>query len=201
MKAKTNKLILFVIIVAFGLLLTISSALANDHQRRTIHGVYGWTGPVNCISTPSGFNNMGKPNNPASLSVSSNKGQGTCTFNHDGTGEVHFTSVGTTESPSDSAGGVLTETKYKHTYKITEDGAISIDAVPNTYVQTYLSGPYKGYHLNIDILPLTGWVSSDYKTMAIATPEPQVLTMTFVEFPFTLYGICHASFTLVRLSD
>jgi hypothetical protein len=200
MKTKIGKLVTFVVIVAWVIFMTTAPAPAGDHHQRTIHGVYGWTGPVNCLTTPSNFTNF-KPNDPTSLSVMSNKGQGTCTFNHDGTGEVRFTSVSTTDSPAASAGATLTQTSYQHTYKITEDGAITIDVVPNTYVQTYLSGPYKGYHLSIDVLPLTGWVSADYKTMTIATPEPQVLTMTFKEFPVTVYGICHASFTLIRLSD
>jgi hypothetical protein len=201
MKANNiGKLAAFVVIAAWVIFMTAASAPAGDHQRRTIHGEYGWTGPVHCLSTPSGFTN-GFPNNPASLSILSNKSQGTCTFRHDGTGEVQFTSVSTTDSPTASAGAILFETSYQHTYKISEDGAITIDVVPNTYVQTYLSGPYPGKHLNIDVFPLTGWVSADYKTMTIATPEPKVLTMTIPEFSYTFYGICHASFTLIRLSD
>jgi hypothetical protein len=201
MKTKIGKLATFVVIVAWVILLTTASAPAGDHQGKTIHGVYGWTGPVHCLSTPSNFTD-GTPNNPASLSITSNKSQGTCTFKHDGTGEVRFTSVSTTDFPAASAGAILFEASYQHTYNITDDGAITIDAVPNTFVQTFLSGPNKGLHLNIDVYPLTGWVSADYKTMTIATPEPKVLTMTFTEIPgFTLYGICHSSFTLVRLSD
>jgi hypothetical protein len=193
MKTKIGKLAAFVVIVAWVIFMTSASAPAGDHQRKTLHGEYGWTGPVHCISAPI--------NAPASISIFSSIAQGTCTFRHDGTGEVRFTSVSITDSPVASPGASLYEASYQHTYKITDDGAITIDAVPNTYVQKFLSGPYMGFHLNIDVWPLTGWVSADYKTMTIATPEPKFLTMTFSEFPVTLSGICHASFTLIRLSD
>jgi hypothetical protein len=203
MKGSLKKLTVFVTIAAITIFVVAATASAGDHDRKTIRGVYGWAGPLYCISTPDGFSENGIPYNPESLSSSSLTAQGTITFKHDGTGKVQFTGVGI-NPPGPNAGAGLYEASYEHTYNIASNGAITIDAVPNTFVQNFLTGPNKGAVLYIDTWPLTGWVSADYKTITIAGPEPTIHINTIV-LPFDppvrliSYSICNASFTLVRI--
>jgi len=209
MKGSLKKLTVFMTIAAMTIFVVAATASAGDRPGKTIHGVYGWTGPLYCIFTPDGFNENGIPNNPQSLLSSSATVQGTITFNHDGTGKVLFTGVGINPPvnpppPNYFAGAGLYEASYEHTYNIASNGAITIDAKLNTYVQNFLTGPNKGAVLYIDIWPLTGWISVDHKTITIAGPEPTVTTNTIVlpfppGFSLTSYSICNASFTLVRI--
>jgi len=206
-----KRLTLVMTIIAIDLIMVMPQISAgelrmkNIYHPKTIQGTYGWTGPVRCISTtPDGFDENGAPLDPSTLSTISTTSQGTITLKHDGTGVVQFTSVTTTDSPAEQASAGLFEASYDHVYKISNKGEISINAVPNTLVQTFLAGPNKGLAITIDTWDYTGYISADHKTMVIATPEPKVrkLMITIPSGYLTIGNtICHASHTLVRLSD
>jgi hypothetical protein len=207
-----KKLIVAMAITATAIIVAAAEASAGDqrmkglHHPKTIQGVYGWTGPVRCISTtPDGFNETGTPLDTNTLSTMSTTSQGTITFKRNGTGMVQFTGVSTTDSPPEGASASRFKASYLHTYKISDDGAISIDALPPGLVQTILTGPNQGAEITIDTWDYTGWVSADQNTIVIATPKPTVqqLLLNLPNDNYFQIGsvICHASHTLVRLSD
>jgi hypothetical protein len=193
MKGSMKKLMVFVMIAAITIFIAAATASAGDHHGKTIHGVYGWAGTGNCIPTTS----EGIPLPDAGRFFSTS--QGTITFKHDGTGVVQFTGTG-----GDNTGAVDYKAQYDHEYHIAPDGAITIDMVENSYVQTLLTGPFAGLTLCVDFLNLKGLISADHKTMTIGSPKRAVNKNWYGDcgsYEPPDYSICNFSFTLVRLSD
>jgi hypothetical protein len=189
MKGSLKKVSVFVTIAAITIFVVAATASAGDRHGKTIRGVYGWAGPGTCIPTDV----YGFPLLNADRFFMT--GRGTITFKHDGTGKVLFTGAG-----GNNAGAFSYEASYDHEYYIAPEGAITIDSVPNTYVQTFLTGPV-GLQLFIDFLSLKGWISADHKTITIATPEPSVNKNCYVsrDCETPEYSICNFSYTLVRI--
>jgi hypothetical protein len=194
MKGSMKKLMVFVMIAAITIFIAAATASAGDHHRKAIHGVYGWAGTGHCMPTDVDGIPLSDTNGHTNRFFSTS--QGTITFKHNGTGKVRFTGTG-----GDNTGAVNYEAQYDHEYHIAPDGAITIDMVENSYVQTFPDVP--DLKLCVDFLNLKGWISADQETITIATPK-RAVNKNWYGCNFSMdpgYSICNFSFTLVRLSD
>lgn len=223
MKGSMKKLAVFVMMAAIATFIPVATASAgdrewkaiDDHHRKAIVGEYALVGGGNCISTLA---SNWDPNNPLTVdptkvSASSYHAYGTLTFKHDGTGTINFTQVSTHTTipappppPNSFWRPSLAQASYPFTYTITGDGEFTFAAKPGTFTATYydpLHPETELYTVVIDQYHLTGWVSADHKTIVVATPAPEIRTVSFVltpTIPF-LKLICHDSHVCTRLSD
>jgi hypothetical protein len=92
--------------------------------------------------------------------------QGFFTFEKHGTGSAILEGSAINVSPPS---GVTQTITFEFTYTVTEDGIITITAVPGTYFITYTSGPNKGATIQSEGIVLTGPISPDGKIINLAS--------------------------------
>jgi hypothetical protein len=165
--------------------------------------------------TNSGFNAQLQPNdfgNPpdGSPSASFNRSfsvEGIRTFNGDGTGTVKGTAVGVTDRPTPGPNGFphfppsadSADFTYSFTYTVDGNGGWTSTMVPNSYTETFTSGPRTGQTATVDAIPpISGMISGDGKTLTGAHLTPAVETHTYSNgdvWP----QICHRSRVFIQL--
>jgi hypothetical protein len=222
MKSNMKKLAVFVMMAAIAIFIAAATASAGDHDRdaiggghkKNIVGEYGFSVSNNCISTPadnwaSSASPLGKATDPTQVWANDAHGHGVVTFKHDGTGTSDAYAVQTPPSSTVPWGAMYFHIKSSFTYTVKHDGEITITADSNKYQQEVISlvtGP-TGVLYTRDKFSLTGWVSADDKTITLANPAPEVMTLT-VTFPGNPPPapsinklICHYSWVLNRLDE
>jgi hypothetical protein len=131
-------------------------------------------------------------------------------FNGDGTGTVKGTAVGITVRPTPGpapafphfpAAGGSSSFGFSFTYTVNGDGSFSTAMVPNSYSESFLTGPRTGQTATVDAIPpFTGLISQDGKTLIVAHTTTAVETVTYSNgdvWP----TICHRSRALIKLPD
>ena len=229
MKSSMKKLAVFVMMAAIAMFIVVVTASAGDRDRDGHHkgiiGEYGFSATNNCTSTPDpnwlapapDASPLGTVSDPTKVWANNAHAHGVLTFKHDGTGMSDGYALQTPPniSPATSNGAPLWGAAYFHvtypfTYTVTDDGEITITADSNAYKQEQLgtlTGKPSGVVYTRDKYSLTGWVSADHKTMTLANPKPEVVTIT-VTFPGNPppapsinKAICHYSWVAVRLDE
>jgi hypothetical protein len=171
--------------------------------------------PTPGIALPnSGFNDKLQPNdfaNPGNTpSASYNRSftvEGIRTFNGDGSGTVKGTAFGVTDRPTPGPDGYphfppsagSGDFSFSFTYTVDSNGGWTATMVPNTYAETFTSGPRTGQTATVDAIPLiTGMISPDGKTLTAAQLTPVVETRTYSNGDVEP-EICHRSRIFIKL--
>jgi hypothetical protein len=192
---------------SFGLvmLMLVSSAMAQS-RTQMLKGDFAFSGSGICVNSPATFFPAYQP--PAGFTadlrplgfsfVSSFSFEGVHTLNGDGTGSTTAKSVGLLGHP----GAVnVAENSSQFTYSVAADRTLTIDYGPQHGVS--VAGPGVGQENSISNISLVGHVSSDGRSLTIASFDPRVETVTrLVPAPELVVSvrICHRTQTGVRIS-
>jgi len=163
MKGNSKKLAVLMIVAAFTLFMAVPITWADGLLwNKAIQGKYAFSGAGACLI---GGN------------VGPNTWEGVYIFNYDGTGSMDALNryVDTTP-PSGTAGSAQVHWDFTYTvngYKIT------FTYVPNSYVATYLNGPFKGLTLShVDFSGTwDGGISPDGENLFVSFGVPLTLTI------------------------
>lgn len=198
-----KKLTVLVMIPALTILLAVAMTSAGGdywHHKWGIRGDYAMTATGNCLHWWSDA--------PSIIFGASNMVQGFFRFERDGTGTVWGNNSPITPPPATPVCG-NGEFSWDFTYKVTHEGAITVWMTP---------GSFKGKNLvnNVaftsdncgtdgdDRCTLFGMISSDHKTMSLATfGSPDGSHAQGFKFPNgkTFYANCSYARILFRVSD
>jgi len=194
----SKNLAVVVILAALALFTGVGTAAAAT----AVPGEYAFSGRVNYILTPFGFDPITLvPNNPSSVTSNSINCQGIFTFKPDRTGRFDSTGVLLVLPPQTSPqiphANAFTWS-FTFTYDVTDDDTITINADNNTFHVTFVTGPGAGVWFEADKYSLSGMVSADRNTMTLGSPTTFIQTLTFHPGP-VLQGIPNSSYVLTRL--
>jgi hypothetical protein len=193
MKGNIKKLAVFVIIAVIAPFIMVAMASAHDDDWKAIHGEYAMTGGGNCIfSTPIGSSWHG-----SSLAT------GIWTFKRNGKGTLQQgTQFALTLPPSPiPTGPSSAEFSFDFTYKVTDDGTITVDVVPGTFKGEYVTGPLAGVTFTYvtPTFSMVGMVSADYKTITLASGND--VQQINLSNNTTVFAICNLGRVLIRLGE
>jgi hypothetical protein len=195
---KNNKISLLALIstvVIFGMVCTAS---ANDYWN-AIHGEYAMNSSGICIFSPGGFNNYVSTGGVSW--AGSSMAAGIWTFELNGKGNIAGLQDSLTLPPGvpgyAAPGGASAEFSFEFTYTVSENDTLTIDMVPGTYKQKFLTGPMAGATSTVDKFHLSGNISADHKTITLNSGnEIQVAIMgSGLQLPF----LCNIERVLIRL--
>jgi len=201
MKGNIKKLAVLVIIIAMAPFIMAAMASADDHQRRTIHGKYAFTGSNACMAAFLGFDSDLQPIGGASAPFDNQTWEGEYTFKHSGKGAIEVTAHNVGVSPPFGGGGSLS-IHWDFNYTVDPGGKITFTLVPGSYVGQWLTGTLKGQGVFHDISDSWhGVISPDGNQILVTWGAPVILPMldsqggnrTGVEL------ICNGSFVLFRV--
>jgi hypothetical protein len=173
----------FLTIALAGLLI----AGAGPAMAQGISGTFAFTASGSCIEVdaPATFNSSFQPT-AGPVFFDSFNSLGYRVFNTDGTGsQVTLLGVstfvpvppGTTFTPaSSSASSWKIQSQFTYTMS---GGIVTITLTPNSYLQTFLSGPRAGQTATQDVLGAYGFISPDGKTLITISKSTEVETKTF----------------------
>lgn len=203
MKGNIKKLAVFVMIAAIVMFTAVAMVSADDKDFKAIHGEYGFSSGGNCVSTPiANWTGDFTVSDPTKVSGISYNSHGIVTFEKNGTGTVDLR-VWTTPIPPAWAAGFV-HVSFPFTYTINGDGEINVESVPNKFKQEILNpvtGAPTGLVFYRDHFSFTGWVSADHKTIVLASPAPEILTLLDGSLNPLQKVLCHESLTCVRLVE
>lgn len=184
------------------MLLAVSMASAYDFHPGGIHGVYAMSAVGNCLHWWS--------NAPTTTWGASNMVQGFFQFERDGTGTAWGNNYPITP-PQASVTPVCGngEFSFEFTYKVARDGTITVWMKPGSFKGKNLVNGVEFTSDNCgtgegDRCTLFGMVSSDYKTMSLATGvSPDGSHAQGYKFPNgnTFYANCSIARILFRVDD
>jgi hypothetical protein len=90
------------------------------------------------------------------------------------------------------------EFSFDFTYKVTDDGTITVDVVPGTLKAEYVTGPLAGVTFTYGF-SMFGMVSEDYKTITLASGND--VQQIKLSNNTTVYSICNLARVLIRLGE
>jgi hypothetical protein len=209
-----KKLAIVVMMIAIATFMAAAMASADGHGYHSwgIDGEYAMTGPGSCLYSHSAFDPT-KHTLPATADnwIASKLTEGTWTFERDGTGKAQYNlhGIAASQAAFPTATGDTDAISFEFTYTIADDGTITGELVPGTYVDTFVKGPYAGLGLwsTFDQLSFFGRVSTDHKTLTLnSANEVQKadifkITSGGTVHVGTLYEICNYGRVLIRVSD
>jgi len=179
----------------------VGTAFAADFTVEALKGTYAFTGQQTCLNSFWGFKRDLTPIGDNFFTASSSH-QGILTFDGNGRRTAHDTQVRIT--PPATAGSPpsasSTEISSEFTYTVTLDGRITTKLIAGSFKATELTGPRTGQTFIIDKRSLSGMISEDYMSLALATKTPEVVRLTFSNWDVT-FQICHVSEILIRVGD
>ncbi len=173
MKGNMKKLVVFVVIATIATFILAAVALACDkdfdrdfhHGWKAIHGQYSGTSVVSCNAyMPDG----------TFTGTSISTQLAIYTFNGDGTGTVEgkFVAIGVTPTPSENTFDFW----WDFTYKVSDDGEITIDVVPGTGEMKI--GNLVVYWHSGAVAQESGRFSVDHKTITIGMKKVGTTELT-----------------------
>ncbi len=182
----------------------------DNHHSRRIQGVYALSATGTCLNSwlaPIVDGSM-----PEDVWGASNMVQGFFTFERDGTGNATGNNYPMIPPPAprdnDSpfvfprVGVFRGAFSFDFTYQVTHDGAITVWVTPGTFKgRNPVTGAiiFTGDNCGADKCAFFGMVSSDDKTLTLASWNPQAYT--YLPSGPTQYTICHMARILIRVSD
>ena len=203
-----KKLAAVVMMIAIAAFMAAGMASADGHQGWGIDGEYAMTGPGSCLYSRVPFNANHTAPDPNNSWISSKLTVGTWTFERDGTGKAQYTLYGIAgpQAPAfPTATGDADAISFDFTYTITDDGKITGELVPGTYVDTFVEGPFAGlgYWSTFDKLSFFGRISTDHKTLMLNSANEVQTATVFLTPPETrtLYEICNYGRILIRVGE
>jgi len=176
-------------LAALGLGLVLAAALVGqvatlpaatqDPDWHHLRGTYFATGTTSCIASGAGFNLNRTPMAGEFVYLQTSSAEGIWTFHADGTGTGQLTEVQVTLAmpvPPDLTGASKAEESFSFTYKITDDGALTI--TPGTVSGTFTSGTEVGDTFTVTIPALSGWIAKDGTAITLASTAVTLETVT-----------------------
>jgi hypothetical protein len=201
MKGNIKKLAIIVIITVMAPFVMAAVASADGHDWKAIHGEYAMTGGGNCIFSLSGFNPNFTPT--GSYWHGSSLATGIWTFKRNGKGTVQQgTQLALTLPPSPiPTSASSAEFSFDFTYKVTDDGTITVDVVPGTFTGEYVTGPLAGVTFTYvtPTFSMLGMVSADHKTITLASGND--VQQINLSNGMSVYSICNLARVLIRLGE
>jgi len=183
-----------------------------------LKGEYAFTGEASCLVAIAGFKEdltpiVINPSDPYDKVFSNSFSvQGVRTFDGNGKGTVEGILVTTVPRPTPSSPGrhfppdaSSNSFSFQFTYKFAEDGTITSQMVPGSFIGTFLTGPRTGQTYTVDQFTLSGMASKDNKVLTLATPTTEVETHTYFDVNGHILAvwssICHRSRGLIWLGE
>jgi hypothetical protein len=191
---------------SFGLvmLILVSSAMAQS-RTQMLKGDFAFSGSGTCVNSPAtlfpayqppaGFTADLRPIGPSFVITFGF--HGVHTFNGDGTGSTTTRAV-TLGNPGPAS---AVENSNQFTYSVAADRTLTIDAGP--MLNVFVAGPQVGGENSISNISSVGHVSSDGRSLTLASFNPVVETVTrLVPAPELVVSvrICHRMQTGIRIS-
>ena len=197
-----KKLAVFLMIPALAMLMVPALASADGHHHwGGIHGDYAMSATGNCLHW---WNDA-----PTAVWGASNMVQGFFRFQRDETGTVWGNNYPITPPPATPVCG-NGEFSFDFTYRVTHEGAITVWMKPGSFQGKNLVNGLTFTSDNCGTgegnrCTLFGMVSSDYKTMSLATPvSPDGSHAQGYFFPLlnkTFYANCSIARILFRVGE
>jgi hypothetical protein len=195
-----KKLAVFVVIGAIATFIAVAIASAGGDWK-AIHGEYAMTGGGNCLFSPSGFNPNFTPIGPSWHG--SSLATGIWTFKRNGKGTMQQgTQLALTLPPSPiPTGASSAEFSFDFTYKVTDDGTITVDVVPGTFTGEFVTGPLAGVTFTYvtPTFSMLGMVSADHKTITLASGND--VQQINLSNNTTVFAICNLGRVLIRVDE
>ena len=174
-----KKLAAVVMMIAMATFMAAAMASADDHDGRTIRGVYAVTGFNACLGAPNGFDTSFTANPPGALPISSESWEGYYTFMPDGKGTLDVVAHGVGDIPNS---GESVSIKWEFRYTVTDDGKITFTEVPGSYIGLWLTGPAAGTGEYLGVTgPWDGVISPDGNHMFVTWGAPLILDLLNVQ--------------------
>ena len=206
-----KKLAVIVMMIATVTFMAAAMASAGGHGHHSwgIQGEYAMTGPGSCLYSRVPFNDNHQAPDPSNSWIAFKLTEGTWTFERHGTGKAQYNLHGIAASQAPAfplATGDTDAISFEFTYTITDDGMITGELVPGTYLDTFVKGPLasSGYWSTFDKLSFFGRVSTDHKTLMLnSANEVQTATIYLgtTTNTRTLYEICNYGRILIRVDE
>jgi hypothetical protein len=195
-----KKLAVFLMIPVLALLTASTAPAFYFHHWGGIHGTYAMSATGNCLHWWS--------NAPDTVWGASNMVQGFFQFEPDGTGKAWGNNYPITPPPSTPICG-NGEFSFNFTYKVTYEGAITVWMTPGSMKGKNLVNGVSFTSDNCgtdegDRCTLFGMISSDHKTMSLATAgSPDGSHAQGYKFPNgnTFYANCSVARILFRMDN
>jgi hypothetical protein len=209
MKGNTKKLAVLVIIIAMAPFIMAAMASADDHERRTIHGKYEFTGSNACLTAFAGFDELlqpkpipgAPPGTPASAPIDAQSWEGVYRFKHNGTGVLDAVAHDVGISPPGGGGGSVS-IHWDFTYTVNPGGKITFTLVPGSYVAEWLTGTLKGQKAGHDFSDSWhGVISPDGNHILVTWGAPVILDLLEEQGgkPTGVQLICNGAFSSFRV--
>ncbi len=213
MKENSKKLTVFVIVAAITMFIAIPMASADSKINHALKGEYAFSGPGQCVVSPTGFGENYVPNDPAQVFAASQIWEGVYTFNRDGSGTIRafhrsFTLPG--------LGLETANISWDFTYEMTDKDRFQTFLIKDTYDKVeWTSGPscveddvgeVNCPTLYFDVVgPIDGVMSRDGDSVIMTCGQPTKLILCVpgvfpcVRTPFEAY--CSFSHQGFRVRD
>jgi hypothetical protein len=200
MKGNIKKLAVLVIITAMAPFIMAAMASAHDHEGRTIHGTYAFTGSNTCLAAFLGFDSTLQPIDGASAPINAQSWEGTYTFKRGGTGALDALAHDVGVSPPGGGGGSVS-IHWEFNYTVDPGGKITFTLVPGSYIAEWLTGTLKGQKLGHEFGSWNGVISPDGNHILVTWGAPLILYILDPQGgePTGVQLICNGSFSSFRV--
>ena len=180
MKGNGKKLAVFVIVAAMAMFMVVAMASADPQDDHALKGQYAFSGPGQCVVSPTGFGANYIPNDPALVFASPQIWEGVYTFNRDGSG-----SLKASHRSFDIPGFALATSNisWDFEYNMTDKDRFQISTPPGSYDKVeWTAGPMcdqngcATFYFEI-VGPCDGVVARDGDTIIITCGQPTKLIL------------------------
>ncbi len=210
MKRNGKRLAVFVIVAAIAMFMAVAIASADPKDNHALKGQYAFTGPGQCVVSPTGFGKNYIPPQPAFVFAASQIWEGVYTFERDGSGSLKaFQRAFGIPSLSLETANI----SWEFEYKMTDKDRFQTSLTPGTYDKVeWTAGPNCDQNgencaiLYFDIVgPCEGVVAQDGDTITMTCGQPTKLILCdplqdlCTHTPFEAY--CSFSHVGIRVRD
>ena len=176
MKANSKKLAVFVIVAAITMFIAIPMASADPKVDHALKGQYAFSGPGQCVISPTGFGDNYVPNPPGQVFAASQIWEGVYTFNRDGSGTIRAF------HRSFQLPALTLETaniSWDFTYKMTDKDRFQTFLVSDTYDKVeWTSGPNCVEDVNGEVNCATSYFDVDGTIDGVVSRDGDSIIMT-----------------------
>jgi hypothetical protein len=176
MKANGKKLAVFVIVAAITMFIAIPMASADPKVDHALKGQYAFSGPGQCVISPTGFDQNYVPNPPGQVFAASQIWEGVYTFNRDGSGTIRAF------HRSFQLPALTLETaniSWDFKYKMTDKDRFQTEFVEGTYDKVeWTSGPNCVEDVNGEVNCATSYFDVDGTIVGVVSRDGDSIIMT-----------------------
>ncbi len=130
MRGNIKNLTLFVIVATIAMFIVVALASADPKDDNALQGQYAFTGPGNCVVSPTGFGANYVPNPPGDVFAANQIWEGVYTFSRDGSGSINAV-VRSFDLPGFGLG--IADITWEFKYSMTDKNRFQTWLAPGTY--------------------------------------------------------------------